>query len=266
MTTLDELRKIGGFTEIENPHNSHRCHPDLLLDIIEAMMISRSDPTNETLLAKIKARKGQSIEQQIAESAPVREGLRELDMVLDNGAQAIKIAQRMLTCANFTLARIGKLRTVRAATEVSESLEIGTTGASGAKDGSGATGAGDDIIELLQERAKRVLSLDRQSQSVLDCSKAHLNQPCLRDEEDAPSEPGVPNYDHIADLLSHTSSKPPSDSESYIAQSIRVAKIAHEIEGYLTKLCEQVQKINARLDLIIAQCAVLISSRATIAQ
>jgi hypothetical protein len=295
MATLHELRKFGGFADLEqrerkvanvqSDDDTHfgsvlrtdehvgsaevrpdasrammRGHPSLLLDIIETMMLVKSDPDSEVLRDKLQSSATLSVDQLVADSEPVRVICIELDDAIKSAENALAVARKMLRAATFVLARADKLRAVGAYIKPRRHSSRNRDGGSGAK----ALCVDSPLADIIAARHSRIQEL---CQEVLPLfSAAALTSGVSISIEDKPPPPCA-TLSEIEQLIEEHSKATTEVSavDSHLRKSILVARIAQLIEAYVNSLKEYVKKIKDGLDLVFAQCAVLMSSRAVIA-
>ena len=139
MATLCELRKIGGFSDLEGRPSTRaigsaqsiaggssgsaniigmkndrvsRGHPSLLLDIIETMFLAKNDPSSAILQKRLMDHK--SLCEMVTSCVPMHDITKEFDFAMVSATHSIALVAQMITGLNFILARHGKLRAARA--------------------------------------------------------------------------------------------------------------------------------------------------------
>ena len=242
MATLQTLRKIGGFAELER---AQRGHPALLLDIIETMALINSNPDDPTIKARMEQEQDLSIS--VLNCAPIRDICAELDASLDALSRAIGATAQALAGLNFILARSGRLCAVRAYIEPEASKKEGGC-------------ADSPIMAHMRAYYARTRDALERERRISDCAATS----CGNQMESARAvEPPCARATTIAQLIALDSARAPNE---YLARMIASARAAQELEEYFASLLNVIKKAKMALDLIFAQCAVLMSSRAMIAK
>jgi len=290
---LSELRKMGGFAELEGNTPRHqraiddsdfgaraggaasskragganRSHPALILDIMEMMLAHQSEPDNADLVARIKRDAAQPLAALVLECAPVRDSSRDLTATLAQATRAIDAMACILTSLNFSLARGGKLCAVRARIEPPREHH-GRAAPPRDVTTSSALADCEPIARAMLQQSKSARELRRDAQLILSCVAmtiaTHRAQPVAHHFDDRP-EPPCARISEIIQIVENGArpDAPPAaahNAEEAIARAILVARIAHIFEDYAASLREYVQKIKMHLDLAYAQCAVLINN------
>lgn len=274
---LQALRQIDGFADLErrgdftsaqvstSSHGSNsfqgssigsipkRTNPDLLLEIIETMILSKNDPQSKDLQQRISVVKSfDDMVKTAIESLDVR---LELERAIVDVNKAIDTIDRIQIGLNFILARQDKLRIVRRPAK----RNVSPTKQDDQPDSSSNT------ISILAKYMRDVQNLFENAESTLNtlaiCQEMVIGLPAIDIDE-----PPVINMDEPANLspLAPQDATLP-DIDKYLSRAIKAARIAQDVEDYLIYLFEIVQKIRGNLDIAFAQCAVLMSKRAIMA-
>jgi hypothetical protein len=251
--TLEALRKVGGFTELEH---AQRAHPSLLLDIIETMAIAKSDPANADLKSRAKQENARDLNDLVIESAPIREARARLDALLATIARASEDVAQATMGLNFILARSGHLCAVRAMQGAATPRK--TLRNPPANEQFRAT-----LILMRDYYVQTCATLER-TQNLLASAATSCNTRATPRDLARTVEPPCARASAIAQLPPVDNGAQPVDT--YIARSILVARVALIFEEYLAGLIARAKKSKQYLDLAFAQCAVLMSNRAMIAK
>ena len=267
MNTLHELRKVGGFADLEGLRTEgsaiqipkRRAHPTLLLEIIETMILAKTDPQNPLLLSRLD--EGQAFDQTLENSLKLLDVNRELEAEIQRVLRLMQIVKRLYMGLNFILARSGRLKVVKVDSTASptpliphldEHMKI------------------SDRLDVYREYVSRLIP---QVHSLLEMIKVDSQRiPGFEVESDGGDNGDDSPLSSLPDPLV-INLKDPVDSTSkndnpldkYLQRAIRAARIAQSVENYSSDLLSVVKKLYSNLELAYAQCAVLISSRAMIA-
>lgn len=274
---LQALRQIDGFADLERrgdfaaqvstslhgPNSFQgssigsipkRTNPGLLLEIIETMVLSKNDPHSKDLQQRISVAKSfDDMVKTAIESLDVR---LELERAIVDVKKAIDTIDRIQIGLNFILARQDKLRIVRCPAK----RNISPIGQDDQLDSSSNTAILAKYMHIVQnlfESAESTLN------TLAICQEMAVGLPAIDIDE-----PPVINMSEPANLSPFVASQDDAirpDIDKYISRAIKAARIAQDVEDYLIYLFEIVQKIRSNLDIAFAQCAVLMSKRATMA-
>lgn len=281
METLRELRKFGGFTELEHQHTntiegsgkSHgrhkaarkqswpkRVHPTILLEIIETMILAKNDPKDPILRQRLD--EAQPPTEMLSNMIAGLDIPNELDKEIKRAHSLVHLIFEMSLGLNFILARSGRLRIVKVSNDFDALTHAIKQAATKPTPAATHYTSVADLITTYQDQIDNLLEIAAILLSNLVVCNCHNNVPTnsLPNPDNLPAEPDISLKE-----LTARDNKISNPLDQYLMRTIHIAKVAHNVEDYLIALRDFTKKICNTLNISLAQCVVLMSSLAMIA-